>query len=131
MYLLDTDTIIYNLKGNAAVQSNLRKHLHDPIKISVITYMELYSGAYKSQRRTANLAIVKNLGQDIEMIPLGIEIAEIFGLLKAKLEQTGTPLDDFDLAIAATAMVHNLTLVTNNTQHFQRIEGIKLENWQS
>ena len=48
MYLLETDTIIYRLKGNQCVICNLEKHQHDPIKISVITLMELYYGAYKS-----------------------------------------------------------------------------------
>jgi tRNA(fMet)-specific endonuclease VapC len=47
MYLLDTDTIIYNLKGNASVRSNLEKHVNDPIRITSITLMELYYGAYK------------------------------------------------------------------------------------
>ena len=59
MYLLDTDTIIYILKGNPVVENNLQRHYHDPIKISVITLMELYYGAYKSQKVTSNLAKVK------------------------------------------------------------------------
>jgi predicted nucleic acid-binding protein len=56
MYLLDTDTIIYILKGNPVAENNLQRHYHDPIKISVITLMELYYGAYKSQKVTSNLA---------------------------------------------------------------------------
>ena len=47
MYLLDTDTIIFSLKGNAAVEKNLRRHFYDPIKVSVISLMELYYGAHK------------------------------------------------------------------------------------
>ncbi len=129
MYLLDTDTVIYALKGDQAVKRNLRKHLNDMIKISVITLMELYYGAYKSQQIIANLARIKTLEENMEVIPLGKESTEIFGLNKANLERTGTPLDDFDLIIASTAMTHNLTLVTNNIKHFKRIEGLKLENW--
>jgi hypothetical protein len=60
VYLLDSDTIIYNLKGHAAVVKHLEDHLLDPIKISVITLMELYYGAYKSQKIEANLAKVVN-----------------------------------------------------------------------
>ena len=41
----------------------------------------------------------------------------------------GTPLDDFDIAIAACALAHNLTLITNNEKHFRRVEGLKLDNW--
>jgi predicted nucleic acid-binding protein len=56
-------------------------------------------------------------------------VAETFGMLKADLEKIGIRLDDFDLAIAACALANNLILVTNNTKHFERIEGLKQENW--
>ena len=55
--------------------------------------------------------------------------AEVLGMLKAQLEREGTRLDDFDLAIAACALTHNLILVTNNTEHFSRIQGLRIENW--
>jgi predicted nucleic acid-binding protein len=129
MFLLDTDTVIFNLKGNANVQKNLSQHLNDSVSISVITLMELYYGARKSQKVAANLAKIKMLEQSIETIPIGVESTEIFGILKAQLELAGNRLDDFDLLIASCAMSHNLTLVTNNTKHFQRIEGLNLVNW--
>ncbi len=91
--------------------------------------MELYYGAYKSQKISANLAKIKILEQSIETIPVGLESTEIFGLLKAQLEVSGNRLDDFDLIIASCAMAHNLTLVTNNTKHFERIDNLKLVNW--
>lgn len=49
--------------------------------------------------------------------------------MKAKLEVTGMSLDDFDLILAATALSHNLILITNNERHFKRIDGLKIENW--
>ena len=129
MYLLDTDTIIYNLKGHEVVKENLQRHIEDPMKISIITLMELYYGAHKSEKVAGNLAKVKRLETEFEIIPTGKESADIFGMLKAILEKTGTRLDDFDLIIASCAMAHNLTLVTNNMRHFKRIEGLKLTNW--
>jgi len=129
MFLLDTDTVIYNMKGNANVQKNLRQHINDSISISVITLMELYYGARKSEQVTANLAKIRRLEQTVDTIPIGLESTEIFGLLKAQLEISGNRLDDFDLVIASCAMAHNLTLVTNNTRHFERIDGLKLTNW--
>ncbi|MFN0318344.1 MAG: type II toxin-antitoxin system VapC family toxin [Burkholderiales bacterium] len=129
MFLLDTDTIIYSMKGNANVQKHLRQHSAVPLSVSVITLMELYYGARKSQRVSANLAKIKTLEQSIEVIPVGAESTEIFGLLKAGLELAGNRMDDFDLIIAACALAHNLTLVTNNMKHFQRVEGLKLANW--
>jgi predicted nucleic acid-binding protein len=129
MYLLDTDTIIYSLKGHEAVQKNLSTHIDDPMSLSVISLMELYCGAYKSQKVTSNLSKIRILEKTFEIIPAGTESAEIFGILKTDLEKSGNPLDDFDLIIAACAMTYNLTLVTNNYRRFERIDGLKLANW--
>lgn len=129
MFILDTDTIIFILKGRPAVQANLTRHRDDPLKVSVITLMELYYGAYKSQRVTANLAKIRTISQSIGVVPMGIESVELFGMIKAQLEKKGTPLDDFDLAIASCALAHNLTLVTSNTKHFQRVDGLKIADW--
>jgi predicted nucleic acid-binding protein len=129
MFLLDTDTIIYNLKGNEAVKKNLQKHLEAPMKISVVTLMEMYFGAYKSKNVAANLAKVRTMENSFEIISTGGESAEIFGMLKASLEKSGTPLDDLDLIVASCALTHNLILVTNNVKHFSRVEGLKLTNW--
>ena len=129
MFLLDTDTIIFNLKGHPAVKENLQRHLNDPLKISVVTCMELYYGAYKSANVTGNLAKIRAIEEALEMIPLGSESAQIFGSLKVQMERKGTRLDDFDLALAASALAHNLILVTNNVSHFKRIVGLKLANW--
>jgi tRNA(fMet)-specific endonuclease VapC len=129
MYLLDTDTVIYILKGDPVVVENLKKHIHDPIKLGTITLMELYYGAYKSQKVTSNLAKIKNLESVMEIIPVGEEIAEVFGREKVRLEKEGISLDDFDLAVGCCALAHNLTLVTNNVRHFKRIEGLQVTNW--
>jgi tRNA(fMet)-specific endonuclease VapC len=129
MYLLDTDILIYSLKSHKIVQQNLRRHLHDPIRISAVTLMELYYGAYKSQKVANNLAKIKTIENTLEIIPVSRELVEIFGVLKSDLEKVGTPLDDFDLILASTAMSHNLTIVTNNVKHFGRIDGLKMENW--
>ncbi len=129
MFLLDTDTVIFSLKGHPAVRGNLQRHRHDTLKISVITFMELYYGAFKSQQPAGNLAKVKTLEQATEIVPIGMETAELFGMLKAQLEDRGERLDDFDLIIGACALAHNLTLVTNNTGHFKHIADLKLANW--
>jgi tRNA(fMet)-specific endonuclease VapC len=129
MYLLDTDTIIYSLKGNSAIAKNLERHVEDAMRISVITMMELYFGAYKSQRFEANIAKVRTIEKSFEILAADREIADVFGAIKASLQITGNPLDDFDLIISATALAHNLVLVTNNIGHFGRIQGLKLANW--
>jgi tRNA(fMet)-specific endonuclease VapC len=129
VYLLDTDTIIYSMKGHAAVQANLRAHVNDPLSICTVTLMELYYGAYKSREVTGNLARIRTMENSLDILSVGTECVEVFGSLKAKLEKTGSTLDDFDLIIASCAIAHNLILVTNNTKHFQRITGLKQTNW--
>ena len=129
MYLLDTDTVIYSLKGHETVQKNLEAHIDEPMSLSVISLMELYYAAYNSQKVASNLSKIKILEKSFEIIPAGSESVEIFGMLKSNLEKKGNPLDDFDLIIAACAMTHNLTVVTNNYRHFERIDGLKLVNW--
>jgi len=129
MYLLDTDTVIYILKGHPTVEQNLQRHPNDPVKLCAITLMELYYGAYKSQRATSNLAKIRTLENSLEILPVGQEIVEIFGMEKTRLERRGTPLEDFDLVLGCCALAHNLTLVTNNVKHFKKIEGLKVVNW--
>jgi len=129
MFLLDTDTIIYSLKGNQAVKRNLQDHFEDPMKICVITLMELYFGAYRSKKMTGNLSKVRAIENAFEIVSVNSECADIFGMLKASLRKSGMSLDDFDLIIASCAMTNNLTLVTNNIKHFRRIDGLKLTDW--
>jgi tRNA(fMet)-specific endonuclease VapC len=129
MYLLDADTVIYSLKGHLPVQQNLSAHINDSIKLCAVTLMELYYGAYKSRDTAGNIARIRALEASMEILALGNETAEVFGLIKARLEKTGNPLDDFDLLLASCAITHNLTLVTNNMKHFKRIQGLKLTNW--
>ena len=115
--------------GHETIQKNLALHIDDPMALSVISLMELYYGAYKSKQVANNLSKIKILENTFEIIPTGSGNTEIFGMLKSDLEKHSNPLDDFDLIIAACAMTHNLTLVTNNYRHFERIEGLKLTNW--
>jgi tRNA(fMet)-specific endonuclease VapC len=102
---------------------------NDPLRISAISLLELYYGAYKSKQVTANLAKLKTLEETLDAIPVGLEVTETFGRLKSTLEKKGARLDDFDLVIASTALAYNLTLISNNTEHFSRIDGLKLDNW--
>lgn len=129
MFLLDTDTLIYSLKGHRTVIRNLENHQRDPLKISVISLMELYYGSYKSKKKNANLAKVRRIEDSLDIIPVDFSIAETFGMIKSGLESQGTPLDDFDLVIAACALAYNLVLVTDNEKHFLRVEGLRVNNW--
>ena len=129
MYLLDTDTVIYALKGPPDVMRNLALHAGDPLGVSVITLMELYYGAFRSRQVAGNLAKVRALEKAVRVWDLEADAAEVFGALKAQLESDGNRLDDFDLGIAACALVHNLTLVSRSGAHFARVRGLRLDDW--
>lgn len=129
MYLIDTDILIYSLKGHPQVMGHLNRTATAPKAISVISYGELLYGARKSARSEENQARVRRLGEVLPIIEVSPAIMEAFGSLKARLELDGRRLDDFDLVIAATAITIGYRLVTNNDRHFSRIEGLSLENW--
>ncbi len=128
-YLIDTDILIYSLKGKEEVLDNFRKKREEPKSISVITYGELIHGAKKSKYEEKNLANVRRLIEIFPVIHVTPAIMETFGEIKAKLEKEGRIIDDMDLLIGATALTHNLILVTNNVSHFEKIEGLEIENW--
>jgi predicted nucleic acid-binding protein len=78
MYLLDTDTLIYTLKGHESVIENLAHHQHDTLKISSVSLLELYYGAYKSQRVTSNLANVRRIEASFTVLPVESSLTETF-----------------------------------------------------
>jgi tRNA(fMet)-specific endonuclease VapC len=129
MYLLDTDTLIYFLKGHEAVVQNFRDHANKPKAISVVTYGELVYGARKSERVPENMAKVHRLAELYPIIDITRSVMDSFGEIKASLSSNGITVDDFDLQIGCTALMLNHTVVTNNTKHFQKIPGLKLVNW--
>ena len=129
VYLIDTDIIIYSFKGDTTVRDNLRMHRTEPIMISVITYGEMVYEARTSNQTERNLATAHRVAEIYPMLTVTQSVIETFAGIKANLETAGTPLDDMDLLIAATALSHNLTLVTNNEKHFSRIPGLAMANW--
>ena len=128
-YLIDTNIIIYSIKGNPVVQNNFLKNEHIPKSISVITYGELLFGAKKSQNLEKNIALVYRIKELFPIIDVDKATIETFSELKANLQKSGSTIDDFDLLIASTALTMNSILVTNNEKHFNRIKGLRIENW--
>ncbi len=125
-YLIDTDIIIYSLRGNNLVQNWMLENQNIPKYISVITYGELIYGARKSKHPERNIATANRIAELFPVIDINKGIIEIFGEIKAKLEISGKKIEDMDLLIASTAMYMNFSLVTNNKSHFSRIDDIVL-----
>jgi predicted nucleic acid-binding protein len=94
---------------------------------SAVVIGELYKGAYRSQARERHLSnIEQRVLPSITVLPYDLGCAKVFGEVRASLEETGTILPDADIQIAATAIYHDLELVTDNLRHFQRIEKLRL-----
>ena len=128
-YLIDTDILINSIKGNRAVNQRISDLASIPKAISIITYGELLYGAKKSTQREKNTSIVYRLAEIFPIIGITRATMETFTDLKAALDRKGDKIEDFDLLIAATALSLNYILVTNNTKHYKRVEGLQLENW--
>ena len=128
-YLIDTDIIIYSIKGNATVQDNIARNKKSALSISVITFGELLFGARKSSFAAKNLATMYRIREIFPVLPIDNPVIETFGEIKAASQKSGKIVADLDLLIAATALTFNMTLVTNNIKHFDKIKGLNLENW--
>ena len=127
-FLLDTNAVIGLLnRSSPKLEARVRQVPASEIGISAIVVHELYFGAFKSQRVSENL---ERLGLiRLETVPLDREDAEAAGKIRAALARSGTPIGPYDVLIAGQALARGLTLITNNLREFQRIEGLKTEDW--
>jgi tRNA(fMet)-specific endonuclease VapC len=129
MYIFDTDTAIYWLKGNEQIRNRVLQVGPDNLRITMVTLAELKFGAYNSQRQEQNLSHISDFLRKVKVLPLDEKAADRFGQVKAALRKSGEIIQDFDILIASITLVQNAVLVTNNTNHFERIPGLHLENW--
>jgi tRNA(fMet)-specific endonuclease VapC len=130
-YLLDTDMCIYLLNGQPRVKARVAQVGVAALAVAIPMVGELYFGAYNSGRVEANVARVHAFlsPPGPQVLRIDEPAAEQFGRLKAILRREGGLIGDIDLFIAGVAVCHGLTVVTNNTGHFERIPELPLENW--
>ena len=132
-YLLDTNILIDILNGNPEVMEKLAHVGTQKCCMSTISLHELYYGAQLAREKKEEYFIkemnkISRLLEDIDVHPLaadGKDYAEIKYLLK----EQGNMIDDFDIVIAGQAISEGLIVVTDNIKHFNRISGLKVENW--
>ena len=129
-YLLDTNICIYIAKRRPrCVLSRLERLRPGDVGMSIVTYLELVYGAWKSQQAAANLARLEELRGIIPVQPLDVGAARDYARIRTDLEKRGSPIGAYDLLIAAHALSLGLILVTNNVREFARIHGLRLESW--
>ena len=126
IYLLDTCICVALLKKSPSVIQRLREVGTHNCKISDITLAELYFGAFKSGKEK-HFNDVSEISKLFEKYP--IQHIRKYGETRWELEKQGLRIGDMDMFIAATALEEDLILVTGNVKHFERIPGLKVENW--
>jgi len=125
-YLLDTDWAIEAISGNVDVLNRLQMLAGGQISISWVTVAELYEGAYRSNNPDARLARIEQFMHRYPVVYPNTRVAMEFAALRVSLRRRGNLINDFDLVIAATALEYDLTLLTFNRRHFERIPDLRL-----
>jgi len=128
-YMLDTNIVIYVIKKrpvSALEVFNLHSGL---LCVSSITYAELLHGVEKSAKPEHNLRQVEDFFSRLEVLEYNRKAAAHYGEIRADLERKGTIIGINDLHIAGHARSEGMVLVTNNLREFERVEGLRLDNW--
>ncbi|MBM1144614.1 type II toxin-antitoxin system VapC family toxin [Alcanivorax sp. MM125-6] len=128
-YLLDTNIVIDVIKRRPMEVLEVFNRRAGEMAISTITEAELVHGAEKSQHREHNLRQVEDFTSRLEVLDYGRKAAAHYGDIRADLERKGTPIGVNDLHLAAHARGEGLILVTNNMREFERVAGLRVENW--
>ena len=127
--MLDTNAVSAALKGTPQIDARLAALGPSEWCISAITRAELRYGVALRPAAVRLARYVDAFLQAAWTADWDVKAADQHGRLRARLRQAGTPIGDFDEMIAAHALAHGLTLVTNNTREFKRVKGLKVEDW--
>lgn len=128
-YMLDTDICSYIIKKKPVIVLDyIRTVPQSKLCVSVITYSELCYGVQRS-RSIKNLAPVQDFLRMLESIPWDNNAANHYADIRCELEKKGAMIGNMDMLIAAHARSLNMAVVTNNEKHFNKVPGLRVENW--
>lgn len=125
-YLADTDVLIDALSGIPSAVRTLEHLSSDGIAVSIVSYGELFEGAFGSPEPELVLNSHRQFLATFPLLPLTDTTMAVFARIRGELRRHGLLIPDFDLLIGATAIQHDLALVTGNQRHFARIQGLTL-----
>jgi len=128
-YMLDTNIVIYTLKNRPMHVREAFKQHEGRMCISSVSLGELIYGAERSSQTERNMADIEGLIARMEVAAFEEHAAEHFGQVRAELYRAGQPIGPYDMMIAGHARAMGLILVTNNIKEFERVPGLRLENW--
>ena len=128
--MLDTNICIYIIKNKPQkVREKFKEFDIGDLAISSITVSELYYGAYKSLHVEKNLLALEHFFKPFDILEFDTKASIKYGRIRASLEKSGKVIGGVDMLIAAHALSNTMSLVTNNTKEFERVENLKIENW--
>jgi len=127
-FLIDTDWVIDHFNGVSQVTLRLKELQPRGLGLSVVSAAELWEGAYFSRDPKRSQETLEGFLSGVDILGLDEEICKRFGQLRGSMRKRGQAIGDFDLLIAATALRHKLTLLTNNRKHFESIAGLEIES---
>ena len=127
-FLIDTDISSAHLKGRLSLAARFVQY-GGRLHISVISVAELRTWALRAQAPASRAQAVQLFLQSLTILEIDEQVADCYAALRATQLDTGTPSPRFDLMIAATALVHQLTFVTHNTKDFVGIPGLTVVDW--
>ena len=129
-YVLDTNTIIYYIKGRyPALDLKLRHTPAQSVFIPSIVKAEIEFGAVKSRDYRKTIELYNRFFEAFTTVPFDEKMTADYGRIRADLERRGEVIGPNDLIIAATALSMDATLVTRNTSEFRRVDGLLVEDW--
>ncbi len=128
-YMLDTNIVIYAIKNKPPEVKETFKRYDGQMCISTVTLGELIYGAERSTQPEKNMEVVEGMAARLEVLSFGSRDAAHFGQLRAELVSSGKTIGPYDMMIAGHARSTGLILVTNNEKEFNRVPGLRVENW--
>jgi tRNA(fMet)-specific endonuclease VapC len=127
-YLIDTDWVIHYLNGRDDIVRRLDELQPEGLGLSVISLAELYEGIFYSTDPQGNEQDLNDFLRGVQVIGIDEDACKVFGRERGRLRKAGQLIGDFDLLIAATGLHYGVTVLTNNRQHFERVEGLQIES---
>ena len=127
--MLDTDICIYVINDRPSEVRRIFNERAEQLCISSVSLAELHYGAAKSELPVRSLSVAESFAARLEVLPFEEKAAAHYGEIRADLERAGIPIGPYDLMIAGHARSQGLALVINNTREFERVGGLRTENW--
>lgn len=129
-FLLDTCTISDFIKGEEGVVSKMLSLPPFEIAVSAVSRMEVEYGLMLNEERTKKLRPkIEAFFEAVTLLPFTAEDASTAAAIRAELKNSGIPIGPYDILLAGTALRRELIFVTSNVKEFQRVKGLKIENW--